>query len=180
MIQIIDSSTWLSIFMRIHQQFNQKIHVFSDARSRFGDARRGPAPTASRHAQWSSAVKARFWGSTLKFTVKSLKWYTYISTKCHENMVYFLSLEHDIGFWEKTNPFMIIWWGHESRQHLDQLLSPLGLVPHVWLESCKGCKAGIISYGDNTFFCSLNKGWSWSKDAKEHRQMVKEISLDQK
>ena len=136
--------------------------MFDDARSRFGDARRG-APTASRHAQWSSAVKPRFWGSTLKFTVKSLKWYTYISTKCHGdmcisfhlNMTWILRKDKPfnddlVGSWVKAvlgSTVVSTWLGPPRLAWKDESCEE----KLFFLFGCKGCKAGIISYGDNTF-----------------------------
>lgn len=142
--------------------------MFDDARSRFGDARRG-APTASRHAQWSSAVKPRFWGSTLKFTVKSLKWYTFQEVS-RENVYFLFTSFHLIhGFWEKRNSFMI--FGGVMSQGITWINCCLHLAwsPRLaWKDEsceeklfsfgCKGCKAGIISDGDNTFSAVSIKG----------------------
>ena len=131
--------------------------MFDDARSRFGDARRG-APTASRHAQWSSAIKPRFWGSTLKFTVKSLKWYTYISTKCHENMC--------ISFYENMT-----WILRKDKSFYDNLVgswvkAALGSTvvstwlgpPRFGLKAAKDAKLGLSLMATTPFFTVSIKG----------------------
>ena len=81
--------------------------MFEDARSRFGDARRG-APTASRHAMLRPMEQCRQ-TEILRFNSKIHCEVTEVISihfnKCHENMCIFFHLID--GFLKKTNPFAI-------------------------------------------------------------------------
>ena len=162
MIQIIDSSTWLSRFMRIHQQFNQKIHVWRCTIKvrRCKTWSRTYSITARPMEQCCQTEILRFNSKIhCEVTEMILIYIQYISTKCHENMCISFHLMTWHWILRKDKSFYDNLVGSWVKAALGSTVVSTWLgPPRFGLKAAKDAKLGLSIMATTPFFAVSIKG----------------------